>query len=380
MARSDKDAIRILHGGGAMNRGGIETWLMHVLRHIDREHFRMDFLSHTTRHCDYDDEILAMDCKIIPCMHPSQPWNYARTFRRIMHEHGPYDIIHSHVHHYSGYILRLAYQAGVPVRIAHSHNDTSSRQAQAGLWRRMYLRLMKRWIDRYATVGLAASRQAAAALFGPNWNTDLRWQCLYYGIDLTPFRDIVNPIAVRAELNIPQDAFVIGHVGRFVEQKNHTFLVDVAAEVAKREQRMFLLLVGDGSLRPAIEQKVAQAGLANRVIFTGVRPDVSRLMLGAMDVFLLPSLFEGLGLVLVEAQAAGLPCILSDVVPAEADVVRPLIRRMPLSQPASVWAKAVLAAQKATAITTQTGALGAVEKSVFSIQTCVKQLEDIYCA
>ena len=378
MEHGGKDAIRILHGGGAMNRGGIETWLIHVLRHIDRERFRMDFLVHTTRHCDYDDEIHDLGSKLIPCMHPTRPWSYARNFRRIMREHGPYDVVHSHVHHYSGYILRLAHQAGVPVRIAHSHNDSSSLQAQAGLLRRVYLRVMKHWIARYATDGLAASGTAAAALFGTDWNADPRWRVLYYGIDLTPFQDIVDPISVRAELGIPPDAFVVGHVGRFFEQKNHTFLVDIAAEVARREPSMFLLLVGDGALRPAIEQKVARAGLADRVVFAGVRPDVPRLMLGAMDVFVLPSFHEGLPLVGIEAQSAGLPVILSDSITEELDGVIPLVQRMSLSQPASAWAEAALAARDAVPAIAQPEAVKLVEKSPFSIQTCVKQLEDIY--
>lgn len=378
MARTDQGPIRILHIGGGMNRGGVETWLMHILRHIDREHYQMNFLVHTAQPCPYDDEIRALGSQIIPCLHPTRPWSYARQFNRILSEHGPYHVIHSHVHHYSGYTLRLARQAGVPLRIAHSHNDTSSLQAQAGLGRRMYLRLMEHWINRHATVGLAASRKAAAALFGPNWNADLRWRILYYGIDLTPFQNCVDPAAVRAELNIPPDAFVIGHVGSFGRQKNHTFLVEIAAEVAKREPKMVLLLIGDGSLRPAIEQKVAQAGLTGRVVFAGLRPDVPRLMLGAMDVFLFPSLFEGLGLVLVEAQAAGLPSIFSDMVPEEADIVKPLMQRMSLSQPASAWAEAVLAARDGTPVMTRPDALAVVKKSPFGIQTSIKQLEDVY--
>lgn len=373
-------SIRILHVVGGMNRGGIETWLMHILRHIDRDRFRMEFLVHTTQPCAYDKEIRALGGKIIPCLDPSQPRLYARNFKRILREYGPYDIIHSHVHHFSGYVLRLAQQAGVPVRIAHSHNDTSSIQAKAGLYRRLYFVLTKWWIARYATLGLGASRKAVADLFGPVGETDPRWRVLYCGIDLTPFRDFINPVSVRTELGIPADAFVIGHVGRFCEQKNHVFLVDIAAEVAKREPRMRLLLVGDSSLRPDIEQKVAQLGLTDRVIFAGGRSDVPRLMLGAMDVFLLPSLYEGLGLVLLEAQAARLPCIFSDVVPEEADVVKPLVQRLSLSQPASAWAEAVLAAPGAASTITQAEALAGVEKRSFNIETSVKALTQLYRA
>ncbi len=377
MTLADQRPVQILHVVGGMNRGGIETWLMHVLRHIDRDRFQMDFLVHTTQPCAYDDEIRALGSKITPCLYPSQPWLYARNFRQIVREYGPYDLVHSHVHHFSGYVLRLAQQAGIPVRIAHSHMDTSSIEARAGLHRRLYLALMKGWIAHYATLGLGASRKAVANLFGPVWKTDPRWQVFYCSIDLTPFQNPTDSVTVRAELDIPADAIVVGHVGRFTEEKNHGFLVDIAAEVAKREPRMRLLLLGDGSLRPNIEQKVAQAGLTDRCIFAGSRPDVSRLMLGAMDVFLLPSLHEGLGLVLVEAQAAGLPCIFSDAVPEEADVVKPLVRRLSLSQPASVWAEAILDFRK-TKPDPQLEALMLVEQSSFNILTGVKELEKLY--
>jgi glycosyltransferase involved in cell wall biosynthesis len=377
MSRSESP-IRILHVLGGMVRGGVETWLMHILRHIDRDRFRMDFLVHTTQPCAYDDEIRALGSQIIPCLDPPRPWFYARNLKRILRERGPYDIVHSHVHHYSGFVLRLAQQAGVPVRMAHSHNDTSSVEADAGLMRRGYLTLMKRWIARHATVGLAASRLAASDLFGPVWETDPRWQILHYGIDLTPFRNPVAPAAVRAELGIPAEAFVMGHVGRFVKQKNHAFLVDIAAEVAKREPMIRLLLVGDGPLRPVIEQKVIQKGLADQVVFAGLRPDIPRLMLGAMDVFVLPSLHEGLPVVGLEVQAARLPFVLSDVVAEELDEVKSLVRRLSLSLPASAWAEAILAVRDAAPAITQPDALAMMEKSSFNIQTSVKLLKETY--
>ena len=122
----DRNSIRILHVVGGMDPGGVETWLMHILRNIDRDRFHMDFIVHTNKHCAYDDEICTIGSKIIPCLHPNQPWTYAANFRRIVNEHGPYDIVHSHVHHFSGYVLRLAKQLGIRTCIAHSHNDTST--------------------------------------------------------------------------------------------------------------------------------------------------------------------------------------------------------------------------------------------------------------
>jgi len=371
--------IRILHVVGSMVRGGIETWLMHVLRHIDRDRFLMDFLVLTTKPGDYDEEIRALGSQIILCpLHRWNPWSYAVNFQRILREYGPYHIVHSHPHHFSGYVLRWAQQAGVPVRIAHSHNDSSLLQTQAGLYRRLYFTVTKHWIDRYATLGLGCSRPAVAALFGANWESDPRWQLLYYGIDLTSFRDAIEKVAVRAELGIPEDAFVIGHVGRFAQQKNHLFLLKIVAEVAKREPKTYLLLIGDGVLRKRLEQEVAQLGLADRAIFAGVRSDVSRLMRGAMDVFLFPSFYEGLPLVSLEAQAAGLPCLFSDVITEEVDAIKPLVQRLSLWQPASVWADAVLARFRDASVIKQSEAMRVIEQSPFNIEKGIETLAKLY--
>ena len=374
----DKPSIRILHVVGGMNRGGIETWLMHVLRNIDRDRFQMDFLVHTTEPGAYDDEIRALGSRIIPCPHTSKPWIYGADLKKILRQYGPYDIVHSHVHHFTGLVLRTARQAGVLICIAHSHNDTSALEAKAGLYRRLYVGLTKWWIARYATAGLGCSGKASANLFGSAWERDRRWRIFYCGIDLTKFNQLVDSAAVRAEFGIPADAFTIGHVGRFDEQKNHEFLVEIAAEVAKREPKMRLLLVGEGPLRSQVEQKVKQMGLADRVIFAGGQPNVPRLMLGAMDVFLLPSLHEGLPVVGIEAQAAGLPFILSDVITEEVDRVKPLIQRISLSQPASVWAKTILSVRDAILRISQANSLAILENSEFNISCSVNSLTNIY--
>ena len=375
---SKRHPIKILHVVGGMNPGGTETWLMHVLRDLDQTRFQMDFLVHTREPCAYDEEIRALGSQIIPCLNPSEPWTYAFNFKRLLGEHGPYDIVHSHVHHFSGYVLCLAKQAGVPIRIAHSHNDTTSAKAKAGWQRRFYLALMESWLNRYATLGLAASSKAAAALFGSIWKVDPHWQINYCGIDLTPFQEIVSQSAVRDELGIPSDAFVIGHVGRFQEQKNHAFLLDIFAKVAQQEPRTYLLLVGDGPLKQDIMQQAVQVGLAEQVIFTGLRYDIPRLMMGAMNVFVLPSFFEGLPLVGMEAQAAGLPFILSDVITEELDVVKPLMQRLSLSEPACDWAAAVLAARETSSNMKQPKALNIMRRSPFNIQNSLRELEKVY--
>ncbi|MDP2210283.1 MAG: glycosyltransferase family 1 protein [Candidatus Aquicultor sp.] len=378
MAPSSVRPIRIMHVVGGMNRGGAETWLMHVLRNIDRDEFKMDFVVHTDQPCAFDDEIRDLGSKVIPCLNHSSPVAYARNLNNIMRCYGPYDVVHSHVHSFSGYILGLARRAGVPMRIAHSHLDTSDFDDAASYARRLYISATKRMVRRNATLGLAASDKAAKALFGEDWAADVRWRILYCGIDLAAFADPVDATAMRAELGIPADAFVIGHVGRFMEQKNHTFLIDIAAEVAQREPNMRLLLVGDGPLRVSTEQKVVEAGLSDKVIFAGTRPDVSRLMLGAMDVFVMPSLYEGLPLVGMEVQSAGLPMVISDAITEELDVVKPLVRRVSLSKQALAWAEEVLAMRNIVGAISQAQALSHMEQSGFNIVLGMKDLEAIY--
>jgi glycosyltransferase involved in cell wall biosynthesis len=366
--------IRILHVLGGLNRGGVETWLLNVMRGIDRRRFEMHFLVHTEEPGAYDDEIRALGGRILPCPRPRALWRYGPALRRILREQGPYHVVHSHVHHFSGFVLAVARRAGVPTRIAHSHTDAP---AEGGLARRLYLRAMHRGIQRHATAGFAASRAAARALYGPRWEADPRWRLLYYGIDLRAFTGALDRRRVRDALGLPDAALVIGHVGRFVDQKNHEFLLRILAALARRDPCPRLLLVGEGPLRGAIEREVERAGLRDLVVFAGGRSDVPQLMRGAMDVFVFPSRWEGLGIALLEAQAAGLPCVLSDVVPEEADVAVGWTRRLPLAAPADLWAKLVVVAGRDGGDPSGRGA-ARMAGGRFDLQTSVRALEDAY--
>ena len=380
--------MRVLQAVGAMNRAGVETWLMHVLRNMDRKCIAMDFLVHTEQPGAYENEICSLGSKVIRCLNAQNPLAYRRNFERVIREHGPYDIIHSHVHHFSGFLLKLSQGAGIPARIVQSHCDTAYRLSAAGSLRRAYFGISRRWISRYATLGLAVSRDSARDLFGPRWETDDRWRIFRLGFDLTPFRQTTDREAVRAELGIPVDAFVVGHIGRFGEQKNHAFLVQIASELIRLEPRSYVLLIGEGHLRPMVERRLAELGIAptdrgartggtDKVLLLGSRPDVPRLMLGAMDALALPSLFEGLPVVLIEAQAAGLPSVISDVVTDEGDIVKPLIRRLPLSRSASDWAQALLDAGRRRPVD-QSRALELMEQSPFDIGVSLAELMRIY--
>jgi glycosyltransferase involved in cell wall biosynthesis len=333
---------------------------------------------YSDQHYAYTDEIQALGRQILSCPTPSKPWLFATNFKRVLRDNAPYDIIHVQVHLFSGYVLHLARQAGIKARIVHSHIDTSSIESTANWKRKLYSGLMKWSIDKNSTAGLAASQIAAVDLFGSAYKHDSRWRTLYCGVDLAPFYAPIENANIRAQLGIPAEAIVVGHVGRFESQKNHQFVIEIAAELAKLEPNMRLVLIGVGSLRTSIEAKVIQMGLSEKVIFLGTRPDVPELMRGLMDVFLFPSRYEGLGLVLVEAQAAGLPCIFSDVVPLEADLVKPLLYRLSLTQPASDWAKVVLATRNKQCAISQSKALDLVSQTAFNIKISVQELIDFY--
>jgi glycosyltransferase involved in cell wall biosynthesis len=334
--------MRILHVLGKLDRGGAETWLVQVLRNIDRHKYQMDFLVHTTDPGAYDEEVRALGSRIIPCLSPSNLVRYAFNFRKILDQYGPYDVVHSHVHHFSGYVLMLAAMAGVKVRIAHSHNDTRVAEVSASVERRAYLRIMQAMIRAAATGGLAVSFEAGCDLFSSQDRHAGKWELQHLGIDLSRFEVPVEANRVRGSLGIPPDALVIGHVGRFSEQKNHAFFVEIARELVRTEPRSFFLLVGDGPLLVGIEAKVRNYGLAKSFIFAGLRSDVPTLMKGAMDLLLFPSLYEGLPITLLEAQAAELKCLISDAISVEADAVPALIRRETLDRTPTEWASSLL--------------------------------------
>lgn len=370
--------IRVLQVVYSMNRGGVETWLMHLFRNIDRKRFRMDFMTHTDKPGDYDEEIRALGGRIFPCLQISQPWHYARNFKKIIREHGPYDCVHAHDAIWSGHVLRLAERQGISKRIVHSH-ISAEQPLIKGILRRMYVAATRPWINHYATLGLACSESAAEWLFGRDWRKDHRWNTLYYGQDFSAFRKVVDRHALKKEFGFPENAIVVGHVGSFRNgQKNHSFLVKIAAHLVHMEPKIHFLLVGDGCLREKIYQEVVQLGISKNVVFTGVRSDIPRLMLGAMDLFLFPSFFEGLGIVLVEAQAAGLPCLCSEVIPEEADVVPALIRRMSLFKSPYEWAQAALEMTSLEHPVSQHEALQIMEASRFNLLDCVGQMQDIY--
>ena len=334
----DHRPIRILHSVGSMNRGGTETWLMHLLRRIDRRRFKMDFLVRTSRPGAYDSEARSLGANVIPCTDPTRPWQFIPALKNALSRHGPYDIVHSYGLHYAtGAILRCAARMGIPGRIAHCRDD-AAQIASMSVAHRIAGAVCRRLVRKHAVMGFAVSSNAAENMFGPNWKSDPRVSILPGALDMDPFHESVDPHEARSSLGIPDSAFVVGHVGRFDKVKNHDFIIEIMREIVRKQPDACLLLIGDGPLRPRIERKAADVGLANRTIFAGSRSDVPRLLLGAVDVFLFPSFSEGLPVVGMEVQCAGVPLVLTDTITDELEVVKPLFHRLPLTRSATDWA------------------------------------------
>ena len=336
--------MKVLHVVGRMNRGGVETWLMHLLRIMDREACHMDFLVGDSKHAAFDDEITQLGSKILYRPLGRNPFLYVFRLLKLLKTNGPYDVIHSHVHHFSGALLFLAWLSRIPVRIAHSHCDSRLLDSGASFPRKLYLKFMKMLIDHFATLGLAASKEAEIALANGETHR-LVWRVSHCGIDLSEFAKVEGQEILRREWGIPETSIVLGHVGNFHLAKNHQFLLQVACEFFNQNPDSRLLLVGEGILQDTVRVQAKQLGIEVKIIFTGGRSDVPRL-LGLMDVFLFPSLFEGLGIVVIEAQAAGLPIVIADSVPREVELIPELFTWMSLSQTPALWAKKCLQAYK----------------------------------
>lgn len=363
---------RVLTVLGGLDRGGAETWMIQALHRMKDSGVQLDFLVHKDGPFQYQAEAEALGSRIIVCKSLNFPPLYVLNLALILKKYGPYQVIHSHVHHFSGITLLVAAIAGIPVRVVQSHLDTRQMDEQAGTCRRMYTAIMKRLIWSCSTVGTAVSRKAADALFPADWREHEKWRVMLLGIDPEPFSVPVDGEPLRRELDIPPGVTVVGHVGRFDEQKNHTFLLRVAAEQLKISPETVFLFVGDGPLRMEIEREAKELGIYEQTRFTGVRADVPALMRGVMDVFIFPSLFEGLPLVVLEAQAAGLPCLLSDSIAEETDIVPALVHRESLASSATCWATRLQSLTKMQAPARMPGfpELVGIDKSIKGLMEC----------
>jgi glycosyltransferase involved in cell wall biosynthesis len=364
-----KDTLRVLHIVQSMNSGGIETVLMNFYRNINRDNIQFDFLLTSPEKCDYEDEIVKLGGNVFR-MSPisiSAPFQYLADVDRFFKEHTDYKIVHAHMSAVSALPLYIAKKNNIPVRISHSHNNGS-----------IGIKRLLKWILKFPLKSVsnnyfACSVEAANFLYGKWFFGNRNCYLLKNAIDAQSY--VYNPAIrsqIRKQYNI-DSKIVIGHVGRFNRVKNHGFILDVFKSIHEINPDSVLMLVGDGDLRVKIQEKISALGFADSVILTGLVQNVPD-YLQAMDIYLFPSLIEGLGMSLIEAQSAGLHCFASDTIPKES-AVTDLVKFISLSENPGVWADKIL---KLDNKYERTDTLLQVQSAGYDVKTSSKWLEDFY--
>lgn len=359
--------VKVLYvNGGIMNLGGIESFMMNYFRHIAKEKVHIDFLVHGYKKGAYDDEIIAEGSKIYHVPTKSRhPIQYQRELRKVF-ESGKYKIVHSHLDAMSGWVVKTAAQCGVPIRIAHSHNTDHLTQNKA---KRIVNDMAMNDIHKYATERFACSEAAGKWLFGND-----EFKVIKNAIEIDKF--IFNPSIrskIRSELNLNNDDLVLGHVGRFEYQKNHEFLLDVFANIYARDSHYKLIMVGNGSLKEQMQQKAKELQIDKAIRFVDACANVNEYY-NAFDLFVFPSHFEGLGIVLFEAQVNGLHCIASNVIPHEVNATGNIIYCPISSTGIAMWCDTIMGQNGSRDMDTTRK----VAEAGYSIIEEAKKLEDFY--
>lgn len=326
--------IRILHSVSNLDRGGIETMLMNYYRHIDRTKIQFDFICNKQKPGAYDDEVQSMGARIFhsPGLHPLHYCQYIAFFRKLVNTHPEYKIIEVHNGALGLYALNSAKRAGIPVRIYHAHGQGLNMDYKIVLkW--FCKKLLRFNMTHHFTCGLKAGEY----YFGKRIMNKGNYVFIHNAIDVDKFIfNINNRKRIRSEYNLC-GKHVIGHVGRFMHQKNHIFLINVFAEIAKHDDKAILVLLGDGELQDKVRKHVTNLGIANKVKMLGNVPNVNE-WYQAFDLFILPSHWEGLPVVGVEAQTSGLPCIFSSTITTEIKLTDN-VQFLSLSESTKLWAE-----------------------------------------
>lgn len=360
-----KQPLRVLHFQGRMGKGGAETFMMNAYRNIDRTKIQFDFLIYD----DFEDvkpynkEIHELGGKIYSVPNPNKNiLAYIQAVKKLLKDKH-FDIVHNEIFFAGGLNLLLAKQAGISKRIAHSHATTDGKGNNIAM--NTIRNIFKRMLLKNATDYLACSYEAGIGLYGE----DQPFIFVPNGIDLESYQNIPqSKKEIRNELNIPQNAFVIGNIGRFEDQKNHDFLIDIFEKVVEKKPDSYLILIGEGSLEDKIKDKVADLDLHSKVSFLGLRDDIPQL-LKSMDVFLMPSLYEGLPISAVEAQAANLKLVLSTEVSKETALSNN-VHFVSLEETPEKWAEIILSKPFGNKLIT--------EMKLYDMKMTGKQLEKIY--
>ena len=330
------EPVRVLQIIGIVAGGGVEAVIMNYYEHIDRTKVQFDFIVHNDNKIDITPKVEALGGRVYKVTpYYKNPIAFMWDIYKVIKRHH-YRIVHSNMNTLSAFSLFAAWAAGAPVRILHNHSTSSPRETKRNI-----MKFMLRPFSRlFATHYFACSRLAGEWMYGRKMMDSGKVTIINNAIDLGKYAfNSHRRKILRKEMGLT-DEFVIGHVGRFVFPKNHEFLIDVFAKDYKKNPHMVLLLIGDGPLRSAMEEKVKKLGLTDHVNFLGLRNDVQNLY-NVMDIFVLPSHYEGLPVVGVEAQANGLPCLFSTKVTKETHLTHSA-QFLDLEAGASMWAEEII--------------------------------------
>ncbi|HDR7739105.1 TPA: glycosyltransferase family 1 protein [Bacillus pacificus] len=324
---------RLLCIVNTINAGGAETFLMKLYRALDKTKYQMDFYCMSLEKGYYEEEIKELGGKVYYAVPKSQNWIKAfLTLKNVVKENKYEYVMRVSQHSLATVDLIAAKMGGAKTLVQRSSNSNAA--SEIG---RVLHNLFK-WLPMtIPNVKIAPSTEAAEYTFGKNCVENGKAMLVKNAIPLDSFLfNKEKREKLRKELNL-DDKFVVGHVGRFDTQKNHSYLIDVFSEIVKRNADSILVLTGKGSLENNIRKKVEMMGLVEKVIFTGVRSDVPDIMM-AMDVFIFPSLYEGMPNTVIEAQGTGLPCIISDTITKESDITGD-VTYLSINDSAENWAK-----------------------------------------
>lgn len=339
---SDKASpVHILHLLGSLKVGGVENWLLNVIRNSDTSKYRHSFVVSERTGLEFESRFLALGAAIHVCDvrqgGAAYLYDLFRTVRRI----GNVDVMHSHVHAFSAFNLLIAAACGVPVRIAHSHTDRGRLEDDASAIRRSYLAISKTLLPFAMTQGVGVTHAAAVDLFGASIAASDLVAVLPCGVDLAKFKIPADRSAIRMANGVSDTDKVIFHTGNFVQPKNHEFAVRLGIDLCRHRNDVIFAFAGSGPLQKTMQDTVNASGYGHRFLFLGARTDVPSLLNGLADAFLFPSLWEGLPVALIEAQAAGLPCIVSERISSEAFAPGSDVTVCDLQSDITAWASAI---------------------------------------
>ena len=366
---------RVLQVMGGLNRGGLETFAMNIYRAIDKDEIQFDFLLTQIPGGDYAEEAKSMGANIYTLPARNKGYKaYKKALDNFFKEHHDYIAIHEHISSLTS--IDPAYYAkkyGIPVRIFHSHSSSIQKSLRLHWVHTILHYLNKPKVHSYATHYLGCSDKALDWMYK---YTGIRSKAVMINNGIDTCKYVFNEsvrIEVRSEFGLDEDAFVMGHVGRFIPLKNQSFWVDILVEMKRKCPNAKLMLVGDGDLRDKVEREAIAKSVGNDVVFTGVRSDVNRLM-QAMDVFVMPSWFEGLPVSLVEAQASGLPVVASNTISRDSKLTEPF-DFISIEETAEKWSKIII---EITKINKRNNNYSVIKKSGFDSLSIVEHLKTVY--